>query len=56
MEIEKTNEQWANCLTLWWGNLKTANYMLDMQNNVAGITLPYDQYQHLFPGVAFWYL
>lgn len=56
MDINKADKRWTDCLILWWSDLKTANHMLDMQYNSAGMTLPYNRYQHLFPDLAFWHL
>lgn len=43
-------------LYIWWGDLKTEVQMLSMQNHVLGMDHPYDQYQHIFPGLALWHL
>ncbi|MCJ1471183.1 hypothetical protein MMC07_009831, partial [Pseudocyphellaria aurata] len=54
--IEKTDPQWEDWLTIWWGNLKTEIQMKSMQNIGRDARLPYDCYQHIFPGLALWHL
>lgn len=56
MGVDKTDPWWAEWLTIWWGDLKTEVQMLSMQSHGIGMNRPYDQYQHLFPGLALWHL
>lgn len=56
MGLDKTDAQWLDRLTLWWGDLKTANHMLGMQSQGVGMNRPYDRYEHLLSGLALWHL
>ena len=56
MWLKKTNAQWLNRLTLWWGDLKITNHMLGIQGQEVGINWPHDWYKHLFSGLALWHL
>lgn len=42
MRLEKTDAQWLDRLTLWWGDLKTANHMLSIQSQGVGMNRPYN--------------
>ena len=54
--INKTDARWNELLTIWWGDQKTKIQMLSMQANGIRMDWPYDRYQHMFPGLAFWSL
>lgn len=56
MGVNKTDPRWAEWLIIWWGDLKTEVQMLSMQSHGMGMNRPYDEYQHLFPGLALWHL
>lgn len=43
-------------LYICWRDLKTEVQMLSMQNYGLGMDRPYDQYQHIFSGLALWHL
>lgn len=49
MGIEKTDCLWEDRLKIWWGDLVQ---MLSMQAQGACEDRPYDQYNHIFPGLA----
>ena len=56
MGIEKTDLQWKDWLTIWWGDLKIEIQMESMQNSNLKARRPYDYFQHIFPGLALWHL
>ena len=56
MGFDKSDEGFAEDLTLWWGDLKTDVQMISMQGQGIGMDWPYDRYQQILPGLALWHL
>lgn len=56
MDIEQSNPQWKERLTIWWGDLKTWILMrsIQTQGEEEQSNRPYHQYKHIFPGLARW--
>ena len=54
--LDKDDQRFNELLTLWWGDLKTEVFMLGMRRLGIGSKWVYDRYEHLFPGLALWYL
>ena len=56
MGLDKGDAWWRDTLTLWLGDLKTANHMLGLQIQEVGMDYPYNRYKYLFSGLAPWHL
>ena len=54
--FKKEDPRFNEALTVWWGDQKTEILMLNMQELGANMDMPYDRYQHIFPGLALWHL
>ena len=54
--LAKDDSSFDKLLYIWWGDLKTEVQMLSMQNYGSRIDHLYDRYQHIFSGLALWYL